>query len=58
MTRVRVVACFATVCLAVLGVAARLSAHPLHTTLSELTVDSATHVVRVTVRLFADILNE
>lgn len=29
-------------------------AHPLHTTLTELTVDSARHVVRVVVRAFSD----
>jgi hypothetical protein len=32
----------------------RGDAHPLHTTLTEVTVDSATHTVRVMVRVFAD----
>jgi hypothetical protein len=38
----------------VLGVPAPGAAHPLHTTLTEVSIDTASHTVRVMVRVFAD----
>jgi hypothetical protein len=38
----------------VLGAPKMLAAHPLHTTLTEVTVDATTHTVRAVVRVFAD----
>ena len=38
----------------VLGRAASVDAHPLHTTLTEITADAASHTVRIVVRVFAD----
>jgi hypothetical protein len=39
---------------ALIATPVRGDAHPLHTTLTEVTVDSAMHTVRVMVRVFAD----
>ena len=39
---------------ALIAIPVRGDAHPLHTTLTEVTADSATHTVRVMVRVFAD----
>jgi hypothetical protein len=38
----------------VLGTPARGAAHPLHTTLTEVTLDATSHTVRVMVRVFAE----
>ena len=39
---------------AVIGAAALRAPHPLHTTLTQITVDASHHTVRATIRLFAD----
>src|SRR5947207_10275080 len=40
--------------LVVLGAPRVVAAHPLHTTLTEVTVDATAHTVRAVVRVFAD----